>query len=161
MTSLNLSPEPQQESSSADLNYEFAAQTRSGASWFYWIAGLSVINSVIFFFGGNWNFFAGLGITQIVDVIIYQISPDEGFSLIKIIGFVFNLIIAGIFLTCGVLANKFYSWAFIAGMIFYLLDGVLLLVIGAYLPAGFHLFALFMIFRGFSAARQITSHSDV
>ena len=32
---------------------------------------------------------------------------------------------------------------------------LLLLLIGAYLPAAFHVFALFMIFRGFLAARKL------
>src|SRR5216117_2936789 len=40
------------------------AQLKSGASWFYWIAGLSLINSIVAFTGGQWAFLFGLGITQ-------------------------------------------------------------------------------------------------
>jgi len=42
-------------------------QLKGGASWFVWIAALSVINSVILLSGGTWSFIFGLGITQIVD----------------------------------------------------------------------------------------------
>jgi len=44
-------------------------QVRSGASWFFWIAGLSVINAVILLAGGSWNFLIGLGITQFVSAL--------------------------------------------------------------------------------------------
>jgi len=154
MSVLNLSPEPEQEKILTD-NYASASHAKGGANWFYWIAGLSIVNSLIFLFGGNWSFFAGLGITQIIDVIVDQLTRGGDFSVIRIIAFVFDLVIAGIFFLCGLWANKFQTWAFMTGMILYLLDGLLLLLIGAYLPAAFHAFALFMIFRGFLAARKL------
>src|SRR5688572_28411552 len=40
---------------------------KSGASWFYWIAGLSIINSIAALSGAGWGFIVGLGVTQIVD----------------------------------------------------------------------------------------------
>jgi hypothetical protein len=160
MSVLNLSPEPEQEKIILE-NFELANQAKAGASWFYWIAALSVVNSLIFLFGGNWSFFAGLGITQIIDAIVFQLTQSETVSVIKIIGFAFDLVIAGIFVLCGLWANKLYASAFIAGMILYLFDGLLLLLIGAYFPAGFHAFALFMIFRGLSAARQIKANQTL
>ncbi|HKV30766.1 MAG TPA: hypothetical protein VJT14_07105, partial [Candidatus Dormibacteraeota bacterium] len=42
---------------------EMARQTqlvRSGANWLIWIAGLSLVNSVLFVAGSNWSFFLGL-----------------------------------------------------------------------------------------------------
>lgn len=154
MSVLNLSSEPEQEKISAD-NYELLRRTKSGANWFYWIAGLSLINSIIFLFGGNLSFIAGLGITQLLDAVVDQLTLSESFSAIKIITFAVDLIIAGVFVLCGLWANKLEIWAFVVGMILYILDTILLLMLGAYLPVAFHGFALFMIFRGFSAARQI------
>src|SRR5690349_15552832 len=40
---------------------------KSGAGWFYWIAGLSLINSVIAATGAGWAFIVGLGVTQFID----------------------------------------------------------------------------------------------
>lgn len=154
MGTLNLTPEPEQEKISVN-HYDLLNRTKGGASWFYWIAGLSLVNSLIFLFGGNWSFFAGLGVTQVIDAIVDQFTRGGEFSAVKIIAFIIELVIAGVFVLCGLWANKFQTSAFVLGMILYLLDGILLLVIGAYLPAAFHVFALFMIFRGLSAARQI------
>jgi hypothetical protein len=156
MSVLNLSPEPEQEKINVS-DYELINQAKGGASWFYWIAGLSIVNTLIFFFGGNWSFFAGLGVTQIVDAVVLFMTGNDGFSVLKLIAVVFDLVVAGLFFLCGLWAHKFQTWAFVTGMILYLLDGLLLLVIGAYLPAAFHAFALFMIFRGFSAARKINA----
>ncbi len=157
---LDLSSTPEQEKIVAD-DYELLRRTKSGANWFYWIAGLSLVNSIIYLFGGNLSFIAGLGITQLLDAVVDQLTRSEGFSAVKIITFVVDLIIAGIFVLCGLWANKLEIWAFVVGMVLYVLDTVLLLAIGAYLPVAFHAFALFMIFRGLSAARQIKTSQNL
>ena len=51
-----------------------------GASWFYWIAGLSLVNSAIVLFGGQWNFIVGLGVTQIIDAIASVVAQELGSS---------------------------------------------------------------------------------
>ena len=43
------------------------AGIKRGASWFDWIAALSVINSAISLFSGTWYFVLGLGITEVID----------------------------------------------------------------------------------------------
>src|SRR5207245_2159091 len=45
---------------------------KSGANWFVWIAGLSVVNSIVGMSGGHLHFIFGLGITQIVDALAHQ-----------------------------------------------------------------------------------------
>lgn len=151
MSTLNLTDEPQ----SPLQEYEKNNQVKNGAHWFYWIAALSMINSAIFIFGGNWSFFAGLAVTQVADALVVAVSGSNGFSIAKVIALTMDFVIAGIFVMCGVFAVRLQTWAFVTGMVLYALDGVLALILGAYLSAGFHAFALFMIFRGFSAARQL------
>ncbi len=154
MSTLNLTDEPQ----SPLQEYEKNNQVKNGANWFYWIAALSMINSAIFIFGGNWNFFAGLAVTQIADSLMVAISRSDGFSVAKIIALAMDFIIAGIFVMCGIFAGRLQSWAFVIGMILYALDGVLALLLGAFLSAGFHAFALFMIYKGFAASRHLTAN---
>src|SRR5262245_15022806 len=43
--------------------FKLTQQFNSSSSWFFWIAGLSVINSLIAVFGGDRRFIFGLGIT--------------------------------------------------------------------------------------------------
>src|SRR5262249_3567191 len=47
-------------------------QRRRGGQWFYWIAGLSLINAVLAFSGQDWRFILGLGITQVVQELAEQ-----------------------------------------------------------------------------------------
>src|SRR5215471_16932506 len=67
------------------------ARLKSGASWFYWIAGLSLINSVVSFTGSSWRFILGLGITQLFDRASSQMgSSGRGMAL------VLDLVVAGV-----------------------------------------------------------------
>ncbi|HTC93295.1 MAG TPA: hypothetical protein VK699_07580 [Terriglobales bacterium] len=117
-----------------------------GASWFFWIAALSIVNSIISMSGGGWHFIVGMGITQVVDG-IGSLTGSSGTA----IAFVINLFIAGIVALFGVFARKGQKWAFLVGMILYALDGVLLLVASDFLSVAFHAYALFSIFRGFKS----------
>ena len=39
------------------------ARVKLGANWFYWIAALSVVNSIIVMAQGDWSFIVGLGVS--------------------------------------------------------------------------------------------------
>lgn len=156
MSTLDLSPEPEQNNVVAD-EYEMQSRMKSGANWFYWIAALSLINSAIFLFGGNVSFFAGLAVTQVVDAVVYQVSGTNEISSIKVITLIIDVMIAAMFAGFGVFAGKRQYWAFIVGMTLYAFDGVLILLLGGFLSAAFHAFAIVMIFRGLLAARELNS----
>lgn len=127
------------------------ARTKGGANWFYWIAGLSAINSAIVLSGSNWHFLAGLGIT---DIIAY--AAQKAGSTGTLIGIVLNALALGVFVMFGVFANKNQTWAFVVGMLFYGLDALIFLVFGPeFLSLAFHAFALFQIFKGMQAANAL------
>jgi len=127
-----------------------AARSRVGAKWFYWIAGLSMINSMVVIFGGNFHFVVGLGITSVVDAMAKQVG-----SAGSVLDFIINGFVAGIFVLFGHFAAKPQKWAFVVGMALYLLDGVLLLGARDFLSAGFHAYALYAIYRGYTAAQLV------
>lgn len=156
METLNLSDQPKDPKE----EYDKINQMNGGANWFYWIAGLSLVNSLIFIFGGNWSFFAGLAVTQVADALVMEIGGGHGngLSIAAVVALFLDLMVAGIFVLCGTFARKMQTWAFIVGMALYALDGVLALVFGAFLAAGFHVFALIMISKGFLAARELRSN---
>lgn len=137
------------------LDPTLPAQLRSGANWFYWIAGLSVINSLIFAFGGKISFIAGLGLTQLVDGIIDAFVSNGAHSAIRAIALVIDFVFVVMFALFGYYANKAFTWVFIIGIAIYALDALLLLVLGDYFAAGFHVFALIYIARGVVACRQV------
>jgi hypothetical protein len=116
-------------------------QLKSGASWFYWIAGLSLINSVVAFTGGSWRFFFGLGITQVFD----EVLAAGGVAL------ALNLVILAVFVLFGVFAHKGQLWAFIVGMVLFAMDTVIFLLAQDWIGVGLHALVLFFLFRGAKA----------
>jgi hypothetical protein len=120
---------------------------KGGASWFLWIAGLSIVNSIIGISGGGMHFIVGLGITQVVDTIAHRVG-SSGIALDVII----NGFVVGIFVLFWNFAKKGQSWAFIIGMALYALDGLLLLGFKDIFSVAFHAYALFRIYHGLKAA---------
>ncbi|MHC4266212.1 MAG: hypothetical protein ACYSUK_09800 [Planctomycetota bacterium] len=129
-------------------------QFKAGANWFFWIAGLSLVNSAVLLAGSNWGFVIGLGITQFIDAIGLAIAEEVGIAG-KIIAFIFDIVAAGIFVLFGAFARKKHSWAFIVGMILYALDGLLFLLVMDILSIGFHVFALFCILNGLKSLQKL------
>jgi len=143
-----------QEKELIENKLKFENQLKSGAGWFFWIAGLSLVNSIVLLAGSEWSFIIGLGITQFIDAIGLEIAKEIG-SLGNIFAFILDIIIAGVFIVFGIFARKKHNWSFIIGMILYALDGFLFLLVQDFLSIGFHVFALFCIYKGFQANRTI------
>jgi hypothetical protein len=130
---------------------------KNGASWFYWIGALSLINSIAALSGSGWRFFIGLGVTQFIDEL-----AANGSSAGKAIALTLDIVAAALLIVFGVLAEKRHGWAFLVGGILLAIDGVLVLLAalgggGSFLwiSFAFHAWAVFMIFRGFTAARAL------
>jgi hypothetical protein len=128
----------------------FAAQARAGAKWFYWIAGLSMVNSLVILRGGNLHFVVGLGITSLVDGLARKVGEAGPVLDLVISGFM-----AGVFAVFGRFAVKTQKWAFVGGMGLYTIDAALLLAARDYLAVGFHVFALYAVYRGYTAAKLV------
>lgn len=126
------------------------SQIKGSASWFYWIAGLSVVNSVVALSGSNWHFIAGLGITEIID----YVAKGAGNAGI-VVAVMLDAFAAGMFVLFGVFANKRQSWAFFVGMTFYGLDALLLVMGQLWLGIAFHAYVLYRIWAGVSANNQL------
>jgi len=125
-----------------------AQQAKAGAGWFYWIAGLSVVNTVSHLAGSSWGFIMALGITQVLDAFAQKLG---GAGTAVALGL--NVAILGVIVLFGWLANKRYVWAFVVGMVIYGLDGLLFLLLGDWLALGFHALALYFMFKGLQACR--------
>ncbi len=122
-------------------------QTQVGGDWFFWIAGFSVLSSVLTLLGTTYHSLFGLGTTQLIDAGFISINKEAAFGV--------DLFAVSFYVLYGFFARKGAQWAFIVGALFYLLDAALLLYLGRLLPIAFHAWALFRIFQGFQAARQL------
>jgi hypothetical protein len=133
-------------------------QMRNGANWFFWIAGLSLINTIVLLMDGSIYFVVGLGITQVVDGIMYYAATDFGSELapfVQIVGLAINLAILGIFILFGFQARKGKRWAFITGLVLYGLDVLILILAVDLFSILFHGLALYGLIRGLMAANKL------
>jgi len=134
-------------------------QGKNGAAWFYWIAGLSLINTVLVLTKSNLTFALGLVITMIPD----NIAADVAFKLDgnkAVLGgaLAFDAAILGLFVLCGYLSQRRILPVFALGMVVYLLDGLLaflLLGFSDFIGLAIHAYALWSMWGGFLAYRQL------
>jgi len=155
---------PQVDPYQAAMQGEIIIQTRalnSGVKWFYYIAGLSLINSVFALAGSGWSFLAGLAVTQLITGFAVALNKQGG-AVITVVAIVLNLIAAGIFFLLGAYGKKRHSWAFLVGMIGYGADTLLCILLGfldarLFFSAAFHAYALFNLYKGFKASRELSN----
>ena len=137
--------------------YEIKRRMQKGANNFYWIAALSVINSLILEFGGSAYFVVGLASTLFVDSFAVAVAKDmpDAAIIVKIVGLVISFIFAGIFALFGLFANRGKRWAFIVGIVLYSIDALLMLAFQEWMGLIFHGLFLFGLFGGLRVLNQI------
>src|SRR5436189_2962081 len=89
---------PVEERSTASEMLALHMQGRRGANWFYWVAGLSLVNSAVILGGGSLFFVIGLGATLVADgsaAAISQNHPDAVW-IIKGVALAFDLFVAAV-----------------------------------------------------------------
>ena len=144
------------------MDYDQIAHTqlaqgyRSGVKWFYWIAALTIITSFIAFFGGGIRFLISMGVTQFIDAVGAGLATQLG-SAAQVVALVLDLIVTSVFALFGYLAGKKMLWAYIVGMVIFLLDGLLSLAFVDIIGVIAHAVVLFFLFRGFQAGQSLIS----
>jgi hypothetical protein len=131
--------------------YHLKRQLKNSAGWFYWIAGLSMINWIASNLKIGFVMVIGLGATQLIDGIAQGLIKDLGSSyttLLTVVSFVATLAISGMYALFGYFGNKRAKWAFIIGIIFYVLDALIFIWVKDWLPLIFHAWALIGLLGG-------------
>jgi hypothetical protein len=116
----------------------------SGASWFWWIAGLSIVNSIMIHSGSDRNFVIGLGFTLVADAV---------FREMKFIAFAIDAVALSVICGLGFMSRKGHLWAFITGIVLYSLDALIYVGFQDWMSVAFHGLALFYMIRGALALR--------
>src|SRR5579872_5737714 len=110
---------------------------KGGAGWFYWIAGLTLINTIMAMSGSSSRFVNGLMITAVVDYFASSLPFVGKFAAVTLDGLGIAL-----FIFFGVFANRMKGWAFLAGFIVFTLDSILSLLTFSPITIIFHGIAL-------------------
>lgn len=139
--------------------WQLLKRARSSGSWFYWIAGLSVVNTLLSLGDTGRSFMVGLGSTQIIDafvsIVLKDVSSSGAVTIIRGLSLLIDLLIIGLFVFFGFHAAKARGWAFYVGITLYALDALIFLLVGEWFSLIFHLFVLFQLFVGVQAMRGL------
>ena len=148
---------PVEDRSTASEMLALHMQGRKGANWFYWVAGLSLVNSAVILGGGSIFFVIGLGVTLMADSLAAAISQHhpEAVWIVKGVALAFDVFVAAVLVGFGWLSARRYLALFGVGMALYLVDGLIFLSFQDWLSVAFHGYALFWMWSGFQAFRKL------
>lgn len=132
---------------------------RNGASWFFWLAGLSLINSLLGAFGASIRLIFGLGFTQVTDGFLAVAFEGGNTGLGVAFSLATTAAVASLFAGIGFLSLRGFRLAYIGGLVLYVIDTIVLLGVAALLSAWgdfaldflFHGFVLFQLIVGLTA----------
>lgn len=112
---------------------------QSSARWFWWIAGLSLVNSLMSQSGSGTSFVMGLGLTAVLDaILVHQ----------KYLNLILDVMVVGLFVIFGYQARLGKLWALGLGIVLYALDTLIYVFAKDWMPVAFHGLALFFLFKG-------------
>jgi len=125
-----------------------------GADWFFWIAILSLINSLIVFYYQTPNSPLALGITRWLD------GTTSGFNASMTTGgLLTNLLVALVLAVFGLLSRRGNDIAFVVGIFLYVIDAMLVIGLRDFFGFGVHLIALFFLVKGLLASRHVRENA--
>jgi len=133
---------------------EKVSEMQNGANWFFWIAALSAVSSIVAVYDSNLLYSLGFGVNRLVEGAtlgyIGQGWPPETIW----VGAAVNILIALVVVGFGYYARKGSDMAFMAGMFLYVVDTMVILGFRDYFGFLFHLLALFFLFKGLLGSRK-------
>ena len=118
----------------------------SGARWFWWIAGLSLINTLAGISGTNINFVMGLSMVTLANI-------ASAHTLL--LGLLVTACLIGFYFVMGLYAQQEKIWAFYLGLAIYAVDTMLCLFLKDWFSAAFHAWPLWAIFRSVQRLKQV------
>jgi hypothetical protein len=153
---------PQSPETAAEIDpmQALAQEAGKARSWFAFIAALSVVNTVLTLANVEWGFVIGLGVTQIVDAIIWGVRTEADpatATIITIVGLLVNLFIIGLVMVVWWLSGRGSTRAYLVGMICYALDGLIFVVVGDWFGVAFHVFFLIGMWKGYGMLRAFAA----
>lgn len=126
--------------------------------WFFTVAGLSLLNTILFHLGINVTFVFGLSITRIFDILASSpgLLKPELWEL-----FFLHFIILGAVVSLGLIARKGNTYAFLAGIFFFLLDTLLTLIYRDFIEVFFHCIVLYNFCIGYRSSKTFINQEDI
>lgn len=124
-----------------------------GADWFFWLAILSLINTLLVYYYKLPNTPIALGITQWLD------GTNAFGATMSTQSLGLNILIAGALAMFGLLARRGSDLAFVIGIFLYVIDAFLIVGQREFWGFGVHLIGLFFLVKGLLASRHIRENA--
>lgn len=141
-----------------DTKLKLRSQMASSANWFFCIAVLSIVNTLLYLGRSNINFLAGLGVTQLSDVLFAplarRIFSNSG-MIIEVAPLLISVAVSGFFVVCGLATRKGDKRIFIIGMVFYGIDALIVLYFQNWLALGVHVLLLVTLYTGIKTIQKL------
>lgn len=127
---------------------------KRSASWFYWIAVLSIINSLTVALSGKSNFAVELGITKFMGGIALATTESGTGHSVNYIVIGISALAAGVFALCGVAGVKHALPIYVIGMVLYAMDALIYFESQSWIPVAFHVFVLINLWKTVSMTKE-------
>ena len=139
------------------LRHQLLQRRGSGAAWFFWIGGASILNTILGAAGIQWGLVVGLGVTYLIDGMAEYLSNVDlsATGPTPIYAVIIDLVIAGGFLLIGRVARQGKLGWYAAGTVLYFLDGLLFVLAADILGIAVHGIAIYGLISGWRAARSL------
>ena len=131
----------------------------TGANWFFWVAILSVLNSLVIWYLGIKNLFFALGVTQWIDGTGGAFNHQGNTAPLSESGLAVNILIAAAIAGFGYLGRHKHDIWYVIGLFIYCADAMLSLGLKDFFGFGFHLIPLFFLFKGLLASRHVRENA--
>ena len=130
-----------------------------GANWILWIVGISLVNTMLVLFKSDVFLNLGLGITFIFDHVFHskiQGGDDVSQGILNLINIILDFLIYSVFLLMWYIsARKYIKWGLVVAAILFLLDSLIFIMVGEFIPVIIHGIAIMYIWFGFSAFKDV------
>jgi hypothetical protein len=123
---------------------EIKDKVRKSAFWFFAIAGLSIINTILLTRGVY--FVLGLATSQLLDSYFIGVTGKPNLLL--------SLIPPAIFCLLGFFGLRLNRWAFISALILYFIDSIIYALLTEWIALAFHAFILYQLYLGIVAMNE-------
>ena len=121
---------------------------KNGASWFLWIAVLSMLNITFILLKQNISFLVGLGMNYVILGVFHGIGIVEEIDLMAY-GFAATYLFSAIYIWFWYKSKKENHKIYLAGIIIYVLDTLIIIFSKEWFSFAFHLFALWFLYVGY------------
>lgn len=123
---------------------------KNSGSWFFWIAGCTLVNVSMTLTNGNFGLALGVSLVDVFPALLKAFSaPNEVFLISSLC---LAAVFIGLFGLLGKFASEGKSWAFIVGMLVFGVDTAICGLLQDWMGLGVHLFALYSLFIGLKLA---------